>query len=149
MNKYLATLIIGVSISLIGIFYYTIQSRRIIEMPHMPTSKELMKKTNYRALTYLYALGTFVVLSFYWKLKMFSGLIAFIVLILLDIIPVLWTHIRMKHSRLPKKLFISSDDVKDVAEVPVEFPPLPVWIDISFVIGSILLTTLTLYLFSK
>lgn len=149
MDKYLVTLIIGVSISLIGIIYFMIQSRKTFEMPHMPTSKELMKNANYRILTYLYALGTFVVISFYWKPKVFSGLITLIILILLESIPGLWTHIRMKHNRLPKKLFISSENVDDISENSVEFPPLPVWIDISFVISSILLTALTLYLFSK
>lgn len=149
MDKYLITLIIGVSISLAGIIYYTIQSRQIIEMPHMPTLKELMRKAGYQTLSYSYLLGSFVILGFFWKPKQFSSYSALIILTLYLVIPVLWTHIRMKRSRMLKKLFISSGSIEDVSEVPVEFPPLPVWIDISFAVSVILVTALTLYLFSK
>lgn len=145
-------------ICLAGIIYFTIKTRRFIQIPrdakeqHVPGFYEFMYVDNigYQLLSFSYILFGFGAAVLYVKpqpqqLQHYSSILFFLATWILSYLwGGIWTYIRIRYSHVVEETtMVEETDEKSL----VKLRPLPLWIDISFAIGSILSSALISYLF--
>ena len=151
-------------ISLSGIIFFTIKTRRVIDIPYSPTFTDdaltktfgdkpgLLLKMNigssYQWLSFSYMAGVSVIYMIF--IKIFSGLGIGISFYLVSFcICILWTKIRIKGRYTLEESWESETGEGEVKAYRLKLLPLPLWIDLSFIAGSILLAVLISILLSR
>lgn len=164
MEKYLVSCVFAGIIALAGIIFFTIKIRRIINIPYTPIfTEDTLAETqsdrpnsllelkigySYQGLSFSYMVGVYAVYIFY--MKTFSGLaITFSFWLVSFCIRLLWANIRIKGRFTLEESQGSETGEGEVKAYRLKLIPLPLWIDVSFAVGSVMLAVLISNLLSR